>query len=602
MDVLWHAAWLGALAGLAGWLLATGRRGGAALGFALVAAVATWPLAISLGELPANAPAPEDARLFLWDLWWVKSALGAGQSPLHTDLLFAPHGTALVFHGLALPQALATLPLQALRPGLAGLVLAYDAVVLGSFALAGWAAYRLALVVVGHRAAAFFCGLAFTLESLHFASTVRFHALAIEWLPLVLWALLRVFERGRARDGLWLGLAFVGAFYASIEYAYFLLLVGVGLVAFQAVARRERAAAHAWWWRSALGAAAASLLTLPFWWVFAQEMQLTHGSVGAQVRNLTPDVLDLFLPDPRHPLLGGPIGSLRAALGLAPIPTAVAMSWTLLGLAAVGVARAWRERAGELLVWGAVAVFFLAAMLGPEIRFLGHPTGVPGPYAVLARVLPFFEQARMPMRFGAVAQLALGLLAAYGLSGWAARLLPPRRRLLIGGALALVVFETWRAPLALAPVRVPEAYRRVARASAPGETVLLEWPPGVGRSAEIEGLHQIVHGQKLVQDLPLFLPRVALETRRTARGPEMAGFLGGVFGSSRLLRASGPARERLVAELEARRRALGLRHVVLRRRELAPEVYRRDRDQLRLLGPSDTYEDADSFLASFAAP
>ena len=69
MDVLWHAACLGALAALVGWLLATGRRGGAALFFVLVAGVATWPVAVSLGDLPANAPAPEDARLFLWDLW-----------------------------------------------------------------------------------------------------------------------------------------------------------------------------------------------------------------------------------------------------------------------------------------------------------------------------------------------------------------------------------------------------------------------------------------------------------------------------------------------------------------------------------------------------
>ena len=598
MDLLWHAAWLGALAGLDGWLLWTGRRGGPALFFVLVAVLATWPLAVSLDQLPANAPAAEDARLFLWDLWWVKTALAAGESPLRTDLLFAPHGTALVFHGLALPQAVATLPLQLIRPGLAGLTLAYGAVVLGSFALAGWAAYRLALRVVGDPAGALFCGLAFTLQSLHFASTVRFHALAIEWLPITLLALLRVFEHGRLRDGVWLGLAFVGAFYASVEYAYFLLFVGAALAAFQLLRHRPSAAAHGFWWRSACSAAAASLLTVPFWWVFFQEIQLSHASLGAQVRHLTPDLLDLFLPDPRHSLLAGPIGSLRETLGLAPIPTAVAMSWTLLALAAAGTARAWR-RGSDVAIWALVALGFGATMLGPSLRLLGHETGIPGPYALLARVLPFFEQARMPMRLGAVAQLALGVLAAYGLAGLAGRVAPERRWLFAAGALLLVAFESLRIPLAMAPIEIPEAYRRVAAAAAPAESVLLDWPPGLGPSAEIEGLHQIVHGQKLVQDLPLFLPRAALETRRTAIGQELGGFVATVLGSSRLGSAQGPVRERLVAAVEERRQALDLGHVVLRRRELDPEAYRVGRAQLILLGPATTFEDDDAFLASF---
>jgi len=563
--------------------------------------LATWPLAISLDQLPANAPAAEDARLFLWDLWWVKTALLAGESPLRTDLLFAPHGTALVFHGLALPQALATLPLQALRPGLEGLTLAYGAVVLGSFALAGFAAHRLALRVVGDPGGAFFCGVAFTLQSLHFASTVRFHALAIEWLPIVVLALLRVLEGGRARDGLWLGVAFVGAFYASVEYAYFLVLFGLVLVGFQLVSRRERAAAHGFWWRAALaGGGAVALGTAPFWWVFFQEIQLTASPVGSHVRKLAPDVLDLVVPYPGHSLFAAPIDALRASLNLWAVPTAVFMSWTLLGLAAAGTVRAWRHRSGEILVWAAIALGFTAVMLGPEVRLLGNGTGIPGPYALLERVLPFFEQARMPMRFGAVAQLGLGLLAAYGLAGLTGRLAPERRGGAVAAAVGLVAFEALHLPLAMAPPVVPEAYYRVASASAPRETVLLDWPMGVGEFAEIEGLNQIVHGQRLVQDLPLFLPRAAVETRRTAHGRELRNFIRTIFASARLEKASGDARERLIRGANQSRRALGLRHVVLRRHELQPDDYRRSRDQLRLLGPSETFEDEDAFWAVFA--
>jgi len=205
------------------------------------------------------------------------------------------------------------------------------------------------------------------------------------------------------------------------------------------------------------------------------------------------------------------------------------------------------------------------------------------------------------MRFGAVVQLGLALLAAHAIAGWRARLAPGPRAALPALAIACIFFEGLRVPLALATPQVPEAYHRVAAVSAPRETVLLDWPPGIGASAEIEGLNQVVHGQRLVQDLPLFLPRAAVETRRTAESPAFRRFVNVVLGSTRLERASGDARRRLLDSAEASRRKLGIRHVVLRRHDLAPEAYRRGRDQLRLLGPEATFEDEDAFLASFAA-
>ena len=151
MHGFWHIAILGIFWGLGVWCLWKEKRGSVALFYALVAVTATYPLAFSPGYLPANAPAANDAYLFLWDLWWVRFSLLQFSNPLYTDYLFAPHGTTLVFHGLALLQALVTLPLQALGDGLTGLTVAYAGVVLLSFWLAGWATYLLAMYVTGHR-------------------------------------------------------------------------------------------------------------------------------------------------------------------------------------------------------------------------------------------------------------------------------------------------------------------------------------------------------------------------------------------------------------------------------------------------------------------
>ncbi|MGH0033404.1 MAG: hypothetical protein ACQGVK_00095 [Myxococcota bacterium] len=602
MDVVWHLLLLAATGASIAWLVARRRAWGMALLFGWIAAVATYPLVFSLDRLPANAPAANDAYLFLWDLWWVKTALARGTSPLFCDFLFAPHGTTLVFHGLALPQALATLPLQALGDGLAGLVLAYDAVVLGSFWLAGWATWRLALRITGSEWGAAFAGVAFTLQSLHFASTVRFHALAIEWLPLFFLGLLGALERGRVRDGLLTGLAFVGAFYASIEYAYFLVLgaavvVGLDLLRDESVMRRPST------WRDlALGLVPPLLLTAPFWWAFAVESRLTHGALAADAVRLSPDLLDLFLPDPRHSLLGGAIGDLREGLGLAPVPTAVAVSWTLAALAICGAVRSARARDLRMLPWALLALGFAAFTLGPVLHVAGRDTGLAGPYTWVAAVLPFFEQARMPMRFGAMAQLGLAILAARGIAELGAGREPRRVAALGLAAIALVGFEALRWPLETAPPRVPEAYARVAELSPLGGSALLDWPAGVGEAAEVEGLHQIVHGQKLVQDLPLFLPRAARETRRTATGPELRGLFRSLLGSDALGAARGKDRERLVRRERGRLAELGVEHVVLRRRELPAEVYARGRANLERLEPSHTYEDEDAFLASFVGP
>lgn len=584
-----------ALGGVALWGLRAGRTLPL---FAWVAVVFTHPLLFSPGALPANAPAPQDAWLFLWDLWWVKTALAAGQSPLETELLFAPHGTTLVYHGLALTQALLTLPLQLLRGGLEGAILAYVAVVWLSFTLAGWAAERLAFRVTGDRAGAIFCGLAFTLSSLHFASTVRFHALAIEWLPLCLLALLRVFERGRVRDGVGLGLAFVAAFYAAKEYAYFVVLASAIVGVFELLHHRERLAGHGWLGRSALGFAVTLLLTAPYWLAFSRESALTHetAAFAQHAAHLSPDLLDVVLPHPNHPWLGEAVAALRSGWGLREAPIAVGMAWTLLGLGAWGGWRALRGRERELWPYVALAVFFAAAMLGPAPRWLGEPLPGPMPFDALARALPFFEQARMPMRFSAVATLALGVLAASVLAR-VAHGTPRRRRLVLAGVFGALAFECLRVPLAMEPVQVPAAFRAVG--GEVGEGILIDWPPGAGATAEIEGLHQIVHGQRLVQPLPLFLPRAARETRATAEGAELARLLQGLFGLDGLHRRPAAERAEAIASLQALRTQLDVRYVALRRGDVPPAVWRHGRANLAALGPERVFDDGESYLAAF---
>jgi len=600
MDALVHMGLLGA-AGLAcGWLLWTRRRGAFLALFALLAVVGTFPLAFHMDRIPANTGATNDAYLFMWNLWWVKTALLRLSNPFYCDLLYFPFGTTLVFHGLSLTQGIASLPLQLLEGGLEGVVLAYDAVVLGSFWIAGYAAYRLAWHVVGDRAAAVVCGIGFAFSNYHFAGTVRLHALAVEWIPIYLLALLGLLERGRVRDGLGLGLAAVAAFYASKEYAYFLALASVLFAGFHLLGHGRppgRRLAPLPPVRTLLAAALPLLLlTWPFWTALLDEIRLTHTAMGDQARNLSADLLDYALPNARHPWYGEAVARVRDSLHRESTPVAMGQSLGIGLLAVAGAVRAARRRSLALAPWAVTAVVFGAITLGPELRVGGWETGLPGGHALLSW-LPGLEQSRVPVRAVPLVHLSLGVLAAYGLQAWRARLAPRPAWALGVGAAALVFFETLQAPLQLDPVHVPRAYAQVDPRA--GSGALLDWPPGRGPSIEVEGLHQIVHGRPLVQDLPLFLPRAALETRRRARGPAMQQLVAVLLSPGVRAPAGSPAAARRSRELRQLLQALGIRHVVLRRRDMAPPAYRRARDRLLSLDPSATYEDAEAFLASF---
>ncbi len=107
-------------------------------GYFLATVVFTWPLA---AEITTAIPGDSfDGWQNYWNLWWMKVALVERvTNPLFTDLLYAPTGVSLYFHTLNPFNGLVTLPIQVT----AGLIPAYNAVVLLSWSLAGYGMFLL---------------------------------------------------------------------------------------------------------------------------------------------------------------------------------------------------------------------------------------------------------------------------------------------------------------------------------------------------------------------------------------------------------------------------------------------------------------------------
>src|SRR5947207_10216340 len=82
----------------------------------------------------------------------------------------------------------------------AGAAVAYNAVVLLSFVLSGWAIYRLARLLGASRAAAFVAGMLFEVSPYRLSNLGNLNQLQTQLVPLGLYFALRFAARRRTRD------------------------------------------------------------------------------------------------------------------------------------------------------------------------------------------------------------------------------------------------------------------------------------------------------------------------------------------------------------------------------------------------------------------
>src|SRR5262245_39746823 len=238
--------------------------------FALAALVLTWPMAITLGQATGTRG---DYLDNLWNAWWLKHALLAGQSPYWTDYLFYPDGISLQQHTLS--------PLNALS--LAALTSVFDShqafslLVLAHFALSGWCFSLLARHVTGSTAGGVLGGLLYSFCPFHYFYLCQINVFSFEFMPLALLFFLRYARGGARRDLAGVVLALAGMA-ATIEYyvVYTYLALLVLALCARGWARDVRPAVR---WRrlagaSALAGVAVALVALP----------LLSASLGAEGR------------------------------------------------------------------------------------------------------------------------------------------------------------------------------------------------------------------------------------------------------------------------------------------------------------------------------
>lgn len=444
-------------------------------------------LALWAAAIPGGPIAAVDGYQNVWNLWWVQRAVAAGQNPFVTDLLFYPQGAPLYLQTLSITNGLMALPVTALF----GPVAAFNTAAVLSFALCGLAAYALTLRETGSRAAAALGGLIFSFGPFHVTKLWdgQLELVAAQWLPLFALFLLRAFGDGRRRDAVLAGVCLALVAYTSWYYALFAALFGA-LAALLWWPRREgRAATLRHLGQGALAAGVGAALVAPALVLAATaEHRALLPVPPAEVAERSANLLAFFAPSYLHPLWGDTV---TRTIGLDwAFNTAdwnIALGYTAIALAALGVAGAWRQA----WRWLVILLAAMAFALGPTLWAGPWRVDLPMPYDLLA-ALPGLSLGRRPFLFAVVVTMSLAVLAGLGARVLLARL-PARARpaALVAIGLLLAV-EYIPRPWPANPAAVHPYYQTVAR----GEGAVLELPPPVSKRIAPQRA-QLVHGRPL---------------------------------------------------------------------------------------------------------
>jgi hypothetical protein len=395
------------------------------------AGIGAFGVALLLPQLRRMDSVPDlgDPLFSIWRFAWVFQKLLGDPRPLFSPNIFYPHQLTLTYSDSMLLPSLTTAPLLALgvHP-----VTTYNAVLVASFIVSGFAMYLLVERLTGSRVAGFVSALLFGFHPYRFEHYSHFELQMTYCMPLALLALHRFVAFARFRDAIAAALLAAGQLYCSMYYAVFFSIVAS--VVFVQTAWLTRAPLR----RLLVPAAVAGVLVIALAWPLARTYSKARlgDRDAATVAYYSATTADYFRAHPRSALWAE-----RTLAGRQP-ERALFPGAMLLLLAAVALV----PPIGRTRV-----IYATAALVAFEMS-RGFNSLV---YPLLYEALPFIRGLRVPARSSILVGMALAVLAGFGVR----RLLDGRSRATTALALTAIVVAIGidlRPALVLEPVwRVP---------------------------------------------------------------------------------------------------------------------------------------------------
>lgn len=478
----------------------------AALFFAALTVLMTWPHAAHLSDRMNDLwDAKQNAWILHWDFWQTfHDPVNLFQAPI-----LHPARYALAFSENLYGGAIFGFPLLALGTPV---VANYNAVFLFSMAFSAWAAWLLARSVTGDGLAALLAGLVYAFVPWRFAQLAHLNMQLGGFLCLLLFFLLRYLDHGRARDLVLFAACFAGNLLSTFHYGLFSGFLIAAVLACEAVSggRDERRRMP----MVLVAAAAATLACAPFLIPYTITSRL-YGMKRtiAEVDFYSASAHDFLSAGWQNKLYGAATKKwMRGEGDLFPgiLPVVLAAG----GFVAAALRRPRDRRAVSFLCIGVVGLIVCLGSHTPVYRFLFLDVG------------SVFRAIRAPIRAIVLCHIALGVLAAWGLSLATKRLGRGRRIAGVAVALLLVGFEYRAFPLELYEYDPSaSAVDRWLRSQSPRDTgAILEWPIGMPYDSDTM-LRQAVHRKVLVNGHQSYYPpdyqTLVRDLRARSIGPEV---------------------------------------------------------------------------------
>ncbi len=407
--------------------------------------VFTWPvIQVFRSAIPSSRLA-FDACMQAFIMGWDAQALLANPLQLFHAPIFHPEPYTLTYMDHLLGETIVGSPALAIFHSLAS---AYNTLFVLSFALSGWATYRLTRLLGVPRPGAFLAGFVFAFGPYRFGNLDLLNQLQTQFLPLGLFFALRYFQRLRVRDAALVALTLVIQVYFGWYYAFYLAIAVTILAAIFLLRRGFRLV------RPRIGTLAllgllSFLLIAPVTAPYALKHQVLpefHRTLGESAL-YSADVADYFKRNAgvRVPEPGGhPVGRQPYWPGLIAVSMGV-----------IGAAQVWKRRSREGMDLLALTVSSFILSLGPILHAWGARIWIPLPYAALYFIVPGFSSMRAPARFAALVALGVSVLAGIGYAALRERL---KSRPILGSSFAVLAFAlavAFASPRPLSTVTLP---------------------------------------------------------------------------------------------------------------------------------------------------
>lgn len=263
--------------------------------------ILTYPLILDL-ESAIPGP-PWDNFVWLYDLYWLRhSVVELGEWPLFNNTIFAPFGYDLTLSETILANKALIAPVLFWGDE----VLAYNALLLISFVLTGYATYLLVSYLTDNPYAAVIAGVAFAF------CPYRIHSMAAGWLPLLStqWIPLTFLYCERTLRERRFGFAILTGLFLALNFLsswYYLYIVGSMFAIYLLIRLRpwkETLREGRVWLLLVVMVAVTSLLVVPVAW---PTLTSSSGSMGwslGDVEKWAASLDDFFLPNVYHPVWG----------------------------------------------------------------------------------------------------------------------------------------------------------------------------------------------------------------------------------------------------------------------------------------------------------